>query len=209
MIVVDNLETLSMEERERLKVFIETQTPSEMQFILTSRNSEEYETNYKLGGFDAEKGAEFIQSYNEENNLDLELTETDMQDLLSLAKGNTLVLVLCLRRLSHRLLDVSSLKTEFASRNAWRSLKNNLSNIPSGAYEVIADFMYKDTFEHIEEAFPEGLELFYKIMKVFAVIDNGSTDISTVCLLTKEAYPNVEKVIDVLCNYLIIEKIII
>lgn len=56
LIVVDNLETLSMEERGKLKTFIETQTPSEMQFILTSRNSEEYETNFKLGGFDEEKG---------------------------------------------------------------------------------------------------------------------------------------------------------
>lgn len=206
LIVVDNLETLSMEERGKLKTFIETQTPSEMQFILTSRNSEEYETNFKLGGFDEEKGTFFIQLYNSENDLGLALSGEEMQDLLSLAKGNTLVLVLCLRRLSQRLSDVSSLKREFASRNAWRSLKSNLSNIPSGAYEAIADFMYKDTFEHIEEAFPEGIELFYKIMKVFAVIDNGGTDISTVCLLTKEAYPDVERVIDVLCNYLIIEK---
>ena len=177
-----------------------------MQFILTSRNSEEYEQNFKLGGFEADNGMDFIMSYSEENNLGLSLSEDEMQELLSLAKGNTLVLVLCLRRLSQRLSDIGALKTEFSSRNAWRSLRNNLSNIPSGAYEVIANFMYKDTFEHIEASFSNGIDLFYKVMKVFAVIENGNTDINTVCLLTKEAYPNVESVIDVLCNYLILEK---
>ena len=46
----------------------------------------------------------------------------------------------------------------------------------------------------------------YKILKVFAVIQNDSTDINTICLLTGEAYPNVEAVIDVLCSFLILEK---
>lgn len=77
---------------------------------------------------------------------------------------------------------------------------------PSNTYEVVAEFMYKDTFEHIEATFENHKELFYKVLKVFAVISNGSTDISTICLLTKEAYPDVEAVMDVLCNYLIIEK---
>ena len=36
LIVIDNLETLSLDDREKIKVFVETQTPSEMQFILTS-----------------------------------------------------------------------------------------------------------------------------------------------------------------------------
>lgn len=206
LIIVDNLETLSNEERYKLRRFIETQTPSEMQFILTSRNSEEYEFNYKLGGFVSENGKEFIKSYIEENRLALSLSEEEMDELLSLSKGNTLVLVLCLRRLSQNLSNIGSLKTEFSSRNAWKSLRTNLSNTPSGAYEVIANFMYKDTFEHLENALTDGKELFYKVLKVFAVIENGSTDISTICLLTKEAYPNVEDIMDVLCNYLIIEK---
>lgn len=206
LIVVDNLESLSSEEREKVKMFIETQTPSEMQFILTSRNSEEYETNYKLAGFEAENGKHFIELYNDENSLDLMLTDVEKQELLSLSKGNTLVLVLCLRRLSQRLVDISTLKTEFSSRNAWRSLKTSLSTIPSGAYEVIANFMYKDTFEHIEAVMVDNSELFYKVLEVFAVIENDSTDISTICLLTREAYPKVENIIDILCNYLIIEK---
>lgn len=206
LIVVDNLETLSIEERKKVKDFIETGTPSEMQFLLTSRNSEEYEINYKLSGFEAGAGRKFIDAYCDENMLDIEMSGEDKDQLLTLSKGNTLVLVLSLRRLSQHLSTVSSLKSEFSTKTAWRSIRINLSNVPSNAYEVIGQYMYKDTFEHIEHIFSENADLFYKVLKVFAVIQNESTDISTICLLTKEAYPNVEAVIDVLCNFLILEK---
>ena len=206
LIVIDNLETLPLEEREKIKTFVDTQTPSEMQFILTSRNSEEYDVNFKLAGFDSSGGIAFIDSYNEENSLDTNLTYDEKEQLLSLAQGNTLVLVLSLRRLSKNLATVEGLKTEFSNANGWKSLKSSLTATPSNTYEVVAEFMYKDTFEHIEAVFGEHKGLFYKILKVFAVIPNDSTDISTICLLTKEAYPNVEAIMDVLCNYLIIEK---
>ena len=206
IVVIDNLETLSSEERQKVKTFVETQTPSEMQFILTSRNSEEYEINFKLAGFDSDLGKEFIKEYSEENALDLELSDTEAEQLLSLAKGNTLVLVLSMRRLSERITSLSSLQAEFNLGNAWKSIKNVLSQTPSNTYEVIAEFMYKDTFENIELTFSDNKELFYKVLKVFAVIQNESTDISTLCLLTNESYPNVEAVVDILCNYLILEK---
>lgn len=206
LVVVDNLETLPAEERQKVKAFVETQTPSEMQFILTSRNSEEYEVNYKLAGFDSGNGKEFVETYCEENSLDISLSSSDEDELLSLAKGNTLILVLSMRRLSKNLSTITSLKTEFNSGNAWKSLKNTLSKTPSNAYEVIAEFMYKDTFEHIETTFAENAELFYKVLKVFAVIQNDGTDISTLCLLTNESFPNVEAVVEILCSFLILEK---
>lgn len=206
LIIVDNLETLAPEERQKVKVFVETQTPSEMQFILTSRNSEEYESNYKLAGFDAEVGLQFIKEYTEENALNITLSDTDAETLLSLARGNTLVLVLSLRRMSENLSTVGTLKAEFSTSNAWKSLRSTLSKTPSNAFEVIGEFMYKDTFEHIEATFATSADLFYKILKVFAVIQNNSTDINTICLLTGESYPDVEAVIDVLCSFLILEK---
>lgn len=206
LIIIDNLETLPVAERQKIKNFVDTQTPSEMQFILTSRNSEEYDANIKLAGFDAVTGMAFIDAYCEENSLDLALNSQEKEELLKLSQGNTLVLVLSLRRLSKRLATVTGLKVEFSNANAWKALTTSLSSTPSNAYEVVAEFMYKDTFEHIENRFGNHKELFYKILKVFAVIPNEGTDIGTICLLTKEAYPDVEAVMDVLCNYLIIEK---
>ena len=206
LIVVDNLETLSLEERQKVKTFVETQTPSEMQFILTSRNSEDYETNYKLAGFDSDAGTIFIKEYIAENSLIITLSEQEITQLLLLAKGNTLVLVLSLRRLSENLSTIGALQSEFTSQNAWKSLRSSLAKTPSNAYEVIGEFMYKDTFEHIESAFADNAELFYKVLKVFAVIQGESTDITTICLLTGENYPDVEAAVDILCNYLILEK---
>ena len=81
IIVIDNLETLSLEERQKLETFVETQTPSEMQFILTSRNSEEYETNYKLAGFDSDNGKKFIVEYVIENSLDIAVADSDADHL--------------------------------------------------------------------------------------------------------------------------------
>ena len=89
LIVIDNLETLSLDDREKIKVFVETQTPSEMQFILTSRNSEAYERNFKLAGFESVAGANFIDSYDDENALNLTLSPEDKHDLIALAQGNT------------------------------------------------------------------------------------------------------------------------
>lgn len=206
LIVVDNLETLDSTERKKVKSFVETQTPSEMQFILTSRNSEEYELNYKLGGFDSESGKTFIKTYNEENSLELTLSSKEEDVLISLAKGNTLVLVLSMRRLSKNLSSIKALKAEFDFGNAWKSLNNTLVKTPSSAYEVIAEFMFKDTFENIEITFAANKELFYKVLTIFAIIQNESIDISTLCLLINASYPDIETVVDILCSYLILEK---
>lgn len=206
IIIVDNLESLPEDERQKIKHFIEAQTPSEMQFLITSRNSEEYEMNFRLSGFEHDSGVNFINQYIIENGLDIELTMPEIEELLSLSKGNTLVLVLCLRRLSQRLSSISGLRSEFSSVNAWKNIRNSLKKFPGNAYEVISEFMFKDTFEEIEKVFSDDCALFYKILKIFAVYQNDGVDLNTICLLSKEPYPRVEAVADTLCNYLILEK---
>jgi len=206
LIVIDNLETLSLDERKKVKQFVETQTPSEMQFILTSRNCEEYEFNIKLSGFEAEAGKKFVKAYIDENALELDLSDTEILELLNISKGNTLVLVLCLKRLSKKLSDISGLQADFSGMNVWKNMRNNLGNIAPNAYEAISEFMFKDTFEQIEIIFSNNVDLFHKILKVFAVVPNSGIDLSTICLLTKCSYPKAEAAVDALCNYLILEK---
>lgn len=94
LIIVDNLEAVSIDDRRKIKHFIEAQTPPEMQFLLTSRNSEEYESNTRLCGFESEDGKTFVHSYIEENALDVRLEDSEINELLDIAKGNTLVLAL-------------------------------------------------------------------------------------------------------------------
>ncbi len=206
IIVVDNLEALSTQERDKLKYFIEAQTPPEMQFLITSRNSEDYEVNYKLSGFEDDSGVKFVREYVEENALDIDLKTTEIDELLALSKGNTLVLALCLRRLSQQLSSLSGLQAEFSSFNAWKNLRASLKHYPGNAYEVISEFMFKDTFEEIETVFAGDSSLFYKILKIFAVYQDDGVDVNTICLLAKEPYPKVDSVVDTLCNYLILER---
>lgn len=100
LIIVDNLEAVSIDDRRKIKHFIEAQTPPEMQFLLTSRNSEEYESNTRLCGFESEDGKTFVHSYIEENALDVRLEDSEINELLDIAKGNTLVLALSLQCLT-------------------------------------------------------------------------------------------------------------
>lgn len=206
IIIIDNLEALPGDEREKVKSFIESKTPGEMQFLITSRNCEEYEQNLKLGGFEEESGWDFVNCYIVENGLDVELSNSEISELLSLSKGNTLVLVLCLRRLSQHLSSMSGLVSDFSSSNAWKNIRNTLNRFPGNAYEVVSEFMFKDTFEELEKVFSENIDLFYKILKIFAVYQQDGVDLNTICLLSKEAYPKIEAVADTLCNYLILEK---
>ena len=206
LIIVDNLESLPSSERLIIKEYIERKTPAEMQFIITSRNCEEYEVNYKLNGFENASGKKFIQSYVDENDLDVILTDEEVIELLEMAKWNTLVLVLSLRRLSAKLCTVSGLKQEFSSVNTWGRIRKTLANVPGNAYEVISEFMFKDTFEEIEAVFAEDIDVFYKVLKIFAVSNQSNIDINTICLLSKTNYRRIESVLEVLCSYLILEK---
>ena len=205
LIIVDNLEAVSIDDRRKIKHFIEAQTPPEMQFLLTSRNSEEYEYNTRLCGFESEDGKTFVHSYIEENALDVRLEDSEINELLDIAKGNTLVLALSLRRISQKLIDMSGLRADFSCANVWKGIRKNMAVLPPNAYESISDFMFKDTFEQIESVF-DNPELFYEILRVFAVIPNKGIDLSTVCLLTNISYPDVEAVAETLCNYLIVER---
>lgn len=205
LIIVDNLEAVSIEDRKKIKTFIEVQTPSEMQFLLTSRNSEEYESNTRLSGFKSEDGKTFVHSYIEENALDISLEGSEINELLDISKGNTLVLVLSLRRLSQKLVDMTGLKADFSCANVWKEIRKNIASLPPNAYETISDFMFKDTFEQIESVF-DNAELFYDILRVFAVIPTKGIDLSTICLLTNIPYPNVATATEALCNYLILER---
>lgn len=106
LIVIDNFETLSEVEKAKINDFIIYESNPNIQYIITSRNEEHIDTNYQLQIriFNEKDGCEFIDKYLEENALLIELDEISKKKLVKLSKGNTLVLVLSLHRLSQVLL---------------------------------------------------------------------------------------------------------
>lgn len=206
IIIVDNLETLDEDERKKVMDFIQFMSPPNVQYIITSRNEEEYEERKKIEGFEAELGKSFIDNYIEENNLNLELSEEDKYKLIDLSKGNTLVLVLCLRRLSKRLATLEGIISDFSQIATIQKMEKEFLKLPINGYEIISEFMFKNTFQELERIFYADTEMIYSILKIFAVYPADSVDIYTISLLTKKDYSKIEPIILLLCRYLIIEK---
>lgn len=205
IIIIDNLETLSGTDREQLHDFVQTGSPACVQYILTSRKEEQYDINVELSGFEDIQNR-FIDEYIEENDLNLNLTEHEQSELLHLSKGNTLVLVLCLSRLSHKLETIDSIRADFTKISTVQSLNSELAELPPSGFDIISEFMFKNTFEEVEAVFSQDSAEMNQILQVFTVYDGESIDIYTVSIITNISCHVVQKIINVLCHYLILEK---
>ena len=206
IVIVDNLESLSRDERERLRDIICYQTPQNMQFILTSRNEEDYDIRTRLSGFEGEFGECFIKEYISENGLDLNLSSDDINTLLDICKGNTLVLVLCLQRLSYNVDNIHGIVADLTFIPTVNKLSCEFDKLPYNGYDIISEFMYKNTFTEIENILKSKLEIIHALLKVFAVYTSNTIDLYTLSMLTDVSVNEIEKLINILCRYLIVNK---
>lgn len=206
IIIIDNLETLEANERKRIKEFVDFMSPTGIQYIITSRNEEEYEERMKLGGFEAESGCQFIEEYIKENDLDIELNRSEISTLLDISKGNTLVLVLSLRRLSRKIATMEGIALDLSQVPSVQSVANEFEELPANGYEIISEFMFKNTFLELENKLGEDSFTFILLLQTFAVFPNDKIDIYTICMLMKISYLKVEPYLNLLCRYLILEK---
>ena len=178
LIVVDNLETLPTDERKKVEDFINYNSPQQIQYIVTSRNEENYELRKKLAGFeDNISGGDFIEQYLSENDYSLQLSEIEIQTLLQIAMGNTLVLVLCLRRLGLNLTTINSISTDMTSRTTVAKLKKEISVIPANGFEIISEYMFKNSFQELQEILLEEKAVLATILKIFAVYPAAGNDL--------------------------------
>ena len=207
LIIIDNLESLSGEERQLLAEFVEEESPQEVQYILTSRNEEGYQVRKSLGGFsDFVAGKKFICDYIEENDFDLDFNDEEIKLLLDITKGNTLVLVLCLKRLEQRFDTLNSLRADLTKTATITKLNRELTSLPANGYEIISEYMFKNTFEEVEAIFATDSQRIYSVLRVLAVYPSKSVDIYTLSLLTKQSYNELDELMVLLCKYLIVNK---
>lgn len=207
LIIIDNLETVSADEREKINEFIRFKSPQQIQYIITSRNEEDYECRKKIAGFeDNLSGNEFINSYIQENSYNLELTDYDKKSLLDIAMGNTLVLVLCLRRLSLNLTTIAGIIADITSPTTVNDLQKEISQIPANGFNIISEFMFKNSFQEIREKYKANDIVLTSVLKIFAVYPSEAVDLYTISLIAKQPYSTINPVLELLCRYLIIEK---
>lgn len=207
LIVIDNYETIDENEKKKINDFIEYDSPIGIQYIITSRQEEPFAERHCLKGFNDEASClNFLSEYIKENSMVIELSDDDKRKLFEMSKGNTLVLVLCLKRLDLKLDTISGINADLSKGATLQSINKELTNLPANGYEIISEYMFKNTFGDIEKIFASSMNVTYKLLKVLAVYPMASVDIYTLSMLSKESYSVIEPIMAMLCKYMIVEK---
>ena len=192
ILVIDNFETISEEDKPKFFDFIK-KVPRTLQFVLTSRNEENCEDKINLREFyEKEKGVRFIKSYIEFYELKISLKEDEILKLLELSKGNTLILVLSLQMLSNN--------------QPINNLFTDLESVESANIEIISDFMYKNTIGTAIDTLELKKHNPIEILKVISLYD-VPVDLYSMSKISAQSVQSVEFVCEYLSTKLILEKI--
>jgi GTPase SAR1 family protein len=134
IIVIDNIENLESSEKDKIYQFIK-RTPRTIQYVITSRNEEPCEEKIHVKEFrELEKGKRFIEEFIINEPLIMDISESESTRLVEASKGNTLILVQSLLSIGHGVCSVNE-------------INSSLESVRTKKAEIIADFMYKNTFE--------------------------------------------------------------
>lgn len=151
IIAIDNIENLDKLEKEAIINFIPTITRN-VQFIVTSRNEESCEEKIHIEEFkNNQLGVKFILELIESEDLDITLNDEQIKELLSVSKGNALIIVQALNIIDRNV-------------STFNEVVKSLGSMKSKNTAMIADFMYKNTFDKslkylLEKEYPINLVL--------------------------------------------------
>lgn len=192
IIAIDNLENIDPKERKEIINLIKS-LPRNFQFIVTSRNEEACEEKFHIEEFtDDNIGKTFIADMIEVEGLNINLPEDKISLILGASKGNALIIVQILNIINR---GVSSFNEIISDLNSMKS-KNT---------EMIANFMYKNTFDsalrYLEKAgFPITL-----LLQIISLYDE-KIELYSISKLTKLGVSDTEHVCHYLLERLILKK---
>lgn len=192
IIVIDNLENLSQADKFRVFEFIK-RSPRQIQYIITSREEEPCEDKLHIQEFnELEDGVNFIQTYIDENELNLQLSHDDCCNLTKASRGNTLILVLSLLSLNDR-------------SNTLNGIISELEYVKARDVRVIADFMYKNTFEKVLQELKEDEEITKQLITIMSLYEEP-IDLYSLSRLANLDILKVENICRVLASKLVLDK---
>lgn len=195
--IVDNLETLDGEERRKIIDFINDVLPSSVQVIITTRIPEHADEQMQLRGFQNEAGLHFIEEYLSKNKINLTLSDKQRRDLIKYSYGNSLVLVLALKRLG-------------AQKSSYRSIISELQRLPKNDTDnSISHFMFQNTIEEILKIYPENRETTKSVLICLSLRPEALTAdvLASAHRGTSITVDEIEDILQLLTRYLIVEKI--
>ncbi len=190
LIAIDNIENIENIEKDKIIKYIKS-LPRSIQFLITSRNEEQCEEKIHIKEFSSDEiGCQFVSSLIESEGFDIGIDRKGILEILQASKGNALIILQVLNILSR---DISTFDQVVKSLESMRS-KNT---------EMIANFMYKNTFD---SALKYLSDAGYPVSRVLQIISlyNEKIELYSISRLTKIEVSDAER----LCNYLL-ERLIL
>tara|TARA_R110002096_G_C14626104_1_gene724461 strand:+ start:97 stop:2469 length:2373 start_codon:yes stop_codon:yes gene_type:complete len=190
IIAIDNIENIGNIEKNKIIDYIKS-LPRSIQFIITSRNEEQCEEKIHIKEFGSDEiGYQFVSSLIESEGFNIGIDREGILEILQASKGNALIILQVLNILSR---DVSTFDQVVKSLFSMRS-KNT---------EMIANFMYKNTFDSALKYLDDSGYPVIKVLQVISLYDER-IELYSISRLTKTEISDAER----LCNYLL-ERLIL
>lgn len=193
IIVIDNLESLNEEDRIQIMEYIDETLPRYAHVIITTRIPEVADRDIKLSGFQNEEGSEFVREYIETNNLSIRMDSLQVKDLVRFSYGNTLILVLALRRIDSGLITIQRIIQEM------KKLPKNDGD------KVMASFMYQNTVDELFRVYSEKTDILRDVLCYFCVCSQELTADIIASASKKWNVDEVNLILGDLAKYLVID----
>ena len=194
ILVIDNLETLNGEERAKIIDYINYELPSSIQVIITTRIPEHADETITLRGFQSDAGLDFINEYLTKNQISIDLTDEQKNELAKYSYGNSLVLVLALKRMASK-------------KSSYRAIINELKQLPKSTDDnSISQFMFQNTIEELYSIYPQISETIKSVLICLSLRPEAlSADV--LALAHKDSsIDEIDDILQLLTQYLVVEK---
>ena len=192
IIVIDNLENIPAREKSNVIAFIKS-LPRSVQFIVTSRSEELCEEKIHIEEFkDDDHGTQFIYELIESEGFNVLLTPAMAKKVLSVSRGNALIILQILNNLSRGL-------------TTFDDITSSLESLRSKNSEIIANFMYKNTFD---DALKDLKEKGYPADRVIQIISlyDEPIELYSISKLAEIEISNAESLCNLLLERLVLVK---
>jgi hypothetical protein len=184
IIAIDNIENIAEIEKNKILNLIKL-LPRSVQFIVTSRNEEQCEEKIHVEEFkNDELGITFIKDVIDSESFNVDLDNNKASKILLMSRGNALIIVQTLNIISR---GVSS----------FDEVEISLDSMKSKNTEMIANFMYKNTFDNALKYLEKQNYPIVTLMQVISLYDER-IELYSISKLAKLGIGDTERI----CNYL-------
>ena len=185
IIAIDNIENIEPNEKEEIVGFMKS-LPRSVHFIVTSRNEEACEEKIHVEEFkNNEIGIKFIEEMIESEGYNVALERKDIVTILNVSKGNALIIVQILNIIDRGV-------------SGFGEITRSLESMKSKNSEMIANFMYKNTFDNALKYLSENGYPVNEVMQIISLYDER-IELYSISKLAKIDISYAER----LCNYLL------